>query len=189
MKTARFLLSVMIGAVVVLQSSSFARQSHPAPQQAASPSEEKSASDRQLNEQNHGEARAEKEQPVTSNPDGARTSPKRPTNRVSRHRANPSQYKSAARRQLPAKTLTTNSPRTPESVTGPQETSLKAAIAFPNKAVSHHRVSAPPPAASIDGQHFKNSRDPGGRLAISGGSLTAGRGTAAINGTDMKRKP
>jgi hypothetical protein len=74
------------------------------------------------------------------------------------------------------------------AVTRTQQTSLKNAVSVPGQAVSHRGLSAPSPAVSVSGQQFKNSRDPGAHLAISGGTMTAARGTAAINGTNMKRK-
>jgi hypothetical protein len=84
----------------------------------------------------------------------------------------------------------TNGPwmETAGAVTRTQQTSLKNAVSVPGQAVSHRGLSAPSPAVSVSGQQFKNSRDPGAHLAISGGTMTAARGTAAINGTNMKRK-
>jgi hypothetical protein len=91
----------------------------------------------------------------------------------------------------PIKTPATNGARidAPRTVTRPQETSLKNAVPVPNQAVSHRSLSAPSSAVSVNGQQFKNARDPGAHLAVSGGPLTAVRGTAVINGTNMKRKP
>jgi hypothetical protein len=88
------------------------------------------------------------------------------------------------------KTPATNGLRidSPGSITGPRESSLKTTVPIPKQAVSH-RISAPSSAVSVNGQQFKNSRDPGAHLAVSGGPLTSSRGTAAINGTNMKRKP
>jgi hypothetical protein len=59
----------------------------------------------------------------------------------------------------------------------------------PNKAISHRSLPAHPSAASVNGQQFRNSRNPGARLAASGGPSAAARGTAVISGNNMKRKP
>ncbi|MGB7131710.1 MAG: hypothetical protein WBD59_12920, partial [Candidatus Sulfotelmatobacter sp.] len=75
------------------------------------------------------------------------------------------------------------------TVTGPREISSKTAVPVPSQAVSHRSLSTPSSAVSVNGQQFKNSREPGAHLAISGGPLTAARGTAAINGTNTKRRP
>ena len=74
-------------------------------------------------------------------------------------------------------------------VAAQQQTGLKAVAAVSSKAASHRSVPVPPATVAVNGQQFKSSRDPGARLASSGGPLTAAKGTAAINGTDMKRKP
>jgi hypothetical protein len=42
---------------------------------------------------------------------------------------------------------------------------------------------------SVNGLQFRNSRNPGSHLAGGGGPATIARGTAVINGTDVKRRP
>ena len=179
MKTARFLflmLMMMIGAGL-LQGESLALQSNSASQQTPSQSREQSDSHQQKN----GEARGEKEQPPPAQagegppPAGAlKTGKRRPRTNYS---------KPVSSHQLrPANTPT-------GGITRLQQTASNAVTTVPSKAVNRHSVPAPPPAASINGQQFKSSHDPGAHLASSGGPLTATKGTAAINGTNMKRKP
>jgi hypothetical protein len=45
------------------------------------------------------------------------------------------------------------------------------------------------PTAGISGHQFKNSHDPGAKLEAAGGPLVTAGGTAALNGSNMKRKP
>jgi hypothetical protein len=57
------------------------------------------------------------------------------------------------------------------------------------KTVRHSGMPLPPSTVALNGQQFKNSRDPGARMASTGGSANSARGTGAINGSDIKRKP
>jgi hypothetical protein len=57
------------------------------------------------------------------------------------------------------------------------------------KTMKHSGVPVSSPKLALNGQQFKNSRDPGARLASSGGPATQARGTAGISGSEMKRKP
>jgi len=180
MKTARFLflmLMMMIGAGL-LQGESLALQSNSASQQTPSQSREQSDSHQQKN----GEARGEKEQPP---PAQAGEGPKPPAGalKTGKRRPRTNYSKPVSSHQLrPANTPT-------GGITRLQQTASNAVTTVPSKAVNRHSVPAPPPAASINGQQFKSSHDPGAHLASSGGPLTATKGTAAINGTNMKRKP
>jgi hypothetical protein len=93
-------------------------------------------------------------------------------------------------RVRPAKTLTTNRPRTDASgIAAPSEQMGKAATIIPNKTLGHRSVTASQPSVAVNGQQFKNSRDPGAHLTSSGGPLTSPRGTASISGTNIKHKP
>jgi hypothetical protein len=59
----------------------------------------------------------------------------------------------------------------------------------PDSLVNHsHRSVRPPAAAAGNGQPFRHAHSTGASLAISGGPANSTRGTAVINGTDM-RKP
>jgi len=184
MKTARFLFWIMIEAVL-LTGTALARTSSSAPQ-PASAQNEKSGSDQQKDADVH----PDKDQSRSGEAiDEAIVGQKRPAANVTR---TANQRPSASRTKPPTshqphstKTLATNSRTNPPgSILAPQPTKAAAA-----KAVNQRSVPALPPTASLNGQQFKNSRDPGSRLAVSGGPLTAARGAAALNGSNMKRKP
>ena len=184
MKNARFLFSMMIAAVL-LQGTSLARQSGATPQRAISQVSEKSV------DQPKDEVRNDKDEVRPKAVDQNQEQPADLTITTDKHHPNTSHRKLVPTRQpRPARKPTTNAPRMDASgvVATLEQTGSKALTARPNTAVGQ-RSSAPSSAVSVNGQQFKNSRDPGARLAISGGPLTAARGTAAISGTSMKRKP
>ncbi len=187
MKIVRFLFVLMIAAVL-LPGTSLARQADRPSQQAASQSGYKSASEYQRDvgvRYENGQTRSGvADQFSKRSASLTKTTTKRRSSTIHSQRA-----VSHSRRLN--KTPKTNGPRldTPATVTGLQETSLKTAIPARTQAVSPRSLSVPSSAVAIDGQQSKNSRDPGAHLAISGGPLTSARGTAAINGTNMKRKP
>jgi hypothetical protein len=110
---------------------------------------------------------------------------------TTKHRSSAIHYKPVPKHKArQAKMHTMNSLRsdTLRSVT-PLQMASRAAINTPKQAVSRRSQSVLPSAVSVNGQQRKNSRSPGARLTASGGPATIARGTAAINGTDMKRKP
>jgi len=187
MKTVRFFFVLMVAAVL-LPGTSLARQADHPSQPAPSQSGGKSDSDYQRDV----EVRHENDQTRSGQADQISKRSAYLTKNTTKRRSSISHPQPAVShpRRL-NKTPATNAPRidTPGSVTGPQETNLKTAVPAPNQAVSHRSLYAPSSAVSVNGQQFKNSRDPGAHLAISGGPLTAAKGTAAINGTNMKRKP
>jgi hypothetical protein len=185
MKQARLLLPMLFWTVVMPGTNFAAAQARPAPQHAIPQSSEKSADqqkDQVGNEKNQASAKEADENQAQS-ADVARTTAKR---HPSASHSKPVQ----ARQARPAK-ITTNSPRTdtPGRVAPLEQTSSKRVTNIPNKAISHHSSSASPSVVSVNGQQFKNSRDPGARLAASGGPVTSPRGTAAISGTGMKHRP
>jgi len=183
MRTTRFLFVMMIGAVL-LQGTSLAGQSSPPSRESPSLNSEKPPRDQQKLAEVHGEKEQTRSAQADENP-----KPHAGVSRTARHRPPVSYSKPASSRQPNlANTSATNGLRTPASgrMTRLQQTSSKV---VPSKALYQHSFPAPPTAPSVNGQQFKNSRDPGARLAVSGGPLTAARGTAAINGTNMKRKP
>jgi hypothetical protein len=61
----------------------------------------------------------------------------------------------------------------------------------PSVSTSVTRRQSPTPARAIavNAQQTKSSRDPGAHMAVSGGPANSTHGTAAISGTNMKRKP
>jgi hypothetical protein len=79
------------------------------------------------------------------------------------------------------------------SQTAPSTAASNTSAAIPHKTQSYQqsyqKTSASASAFSINGERFKNSRQPGARLAINGGPSGSTHGAAAINGSDMKRKP
>ena len=188
MRYERFIFLTIIGAVL-LQGKSLARRSNSAPQQ--SPSQSRETSDSSGGQKN-GQIRSEKNETGAGDSDVGQNRPERGTRLVTQRRPSQSHAKPAPSYQLhSAKTPAAGSlrPETPENGMGVHLTGSTTSSGVPNKAVSHRTVSAPPATVAVNGQQFKNSRDPGARLASSGGPLTAARGTAAINGTNMKRKP
>lgn len=165
---------------------SLVAQASPAPQEVPSQGSGKSANQqkdviRSDKDQGHPKEVDENQEPSADVP---RTKNKR---RPSVSHSKPVAGHQAGR----AKTPTMSNPRnaTPGKIAALAQTGSNPATVVPNKAASHRGMSAPPSAVSVNGQRFKNSRDPGARLAVSGGPLTSPGGTAAINGTTMRHKP
>lgn len=184
MKMLRFLLLIMIAAVA-LEGVGFAGQSGPTSQLAPSQRSDKPA------EQQTNDARNEIDLARPGEPDQNQKRSARQTNATKRH-LGVSASKAAPRRQVrPNATSAANNLRTAATgkTTGLQQTRSKAFTAVSRQATDHRSPAVPPPAVSVNGQHFRNSRDPGARLAFSGGPLTATRGAGAIDGTHVKRKP
>jgi hypothetical protein len=185
---ARFLIVVMIAAVS-LRAASLAAQASSVPQKAVSQSSEKAAD--QQNDQVRSENTNDKDQARPKEDEknqGQSAGMMRTTIRSSgASRSIPP----VAHQAHPAKTATTKGARTnaPESVASQEQMGPKTAANIRNKAVSRPSLSASSSAVSVNGQQFRNFRDPGAHLAVSGGSLTSPRGTAAINGTNMKHRP
>ncbi len=182
MRMARTLFMMIVAAL--LPTANLAAQASSAPQQATSPSE-KSAG------QQKDDVRNDKDQPGTkeagenqkASADMTRTTTKR---RPSTSQSGAVITRQAHLRKMPA--MSNSQTNAPAGVTSPVQTQSNAPTNIPNKAVSH-RPSAPASPVPANGLQFRNTRDPGARLASSGGPLTVARGTAAINGTNMKRKP
>jgi hypothetical protein len=189
--TARFFFSLMI-ATTLLSGMTYARQAeHSAPPQQPSQSGATSAPDHLSEGQQNDRARAEQGKDLTSKFDGGDKVPKR-VGRVTPHRPIQTNSNRASTHPLhPAKSPAVNSARSDShsTVTGTQQTDKKTAVAGLRKTNGHGDAITPPQTIALNGQRFRNSRDPGARLAISGGPVTEARGTAAINGNDMKRKP
>jgi hypothetical protein len=178
MKTVRFFFLRRTAAVLLL-GTSLARQADRPSQPMPSQSGEKSAD--QQKDQAHAKPVDETQEQLAA---------------VTRTTA---KHLSSARHSKPVPTYRgrqvkepiTNSPRMdePGSLALPEQMGSRAATNVPNKASRPHSPAAPSSAVSVNGQQFRNSRDPGARLAASGGIATTARGTATINGTNMKHKP
>lgn len=76
-----------------------------------------------------------------------------------------------------------------KNVPGSHQISASLSSNVPGKTIRHSSLPVPPSTVALNGQQFKNSRDRGARMATSGGSTNSTRGTAVINGSDIKRKP
>lgn len=176
MKTVHLVL-LMIATALLLPGTGLAAQANSAAKSAKD--EQKAEVHNQAGQARPGEA------DQNQNPSARR---KRNT---TKRRPSVNSPKAALRHQVrPDKTTATNL-RTHAAgrATGLQQTGSKATTAFPGKAADHRSPPVPPAAVSVNGQHFRNSRNPGARLAVSGGPLTATSGMGAINGSDIKRKP
>ena len=178
-------LFVLMFAAALLEGSGLRARASSAPQPATSESSQKST-DQQKKEgrgetdQTRPREAAQHEEPSA---DVTRTRTKRRPG-ASHPKPAPSPHPRPVKR--PAK----NNPRTDARgrIAVPELTRSKATTRVPNTAISH-RSFEPPSAVSVSGQQFKNPRHPGSRLGVSGGPPSTPRGTAAINGTNMKRKP
>jgi hypothetical protein len=109
----------------------------------------------------------------------------------SKRRPTAGQVKPAQSRQLRSSKTTANDLQTqmPRNTLDSLQTSSTRPFEVSNKPLKHPSVPALPPAVVLNGQSFKNSRNPGARMASTGGSANLARGTGAINGSDIKRKP
>jgi hypothetical protein len=76
-----------------------------------------------------------------------------------------------------------------QNVPGSDQTGWSLSSGGPGKTIRPSRLAVHPSTVALNGQQFKNARDPGARMASSGGSANSARGTAVINGSDIKPKP
>jgi hypothetical protein len=118
--------------------------------------------------------------------------PARVTKGIPKHRAsgNPKPLPSRQARSL--KTQAANNFRmgAPRNNMDFHQVGAGISTAAPNKTVNRRSPPVPPPTVgALNGQLFKNGRNPGASLAFSGGPANSMRNTPAINGTNMKRKP
>lgn len=183
MKAVRFFLMTI--AAFWLPGTSAAAQASPNPQQATSQSVEKS-------DELQNDVRKARNQGHPNEADENQGQSADVTRMMTKHRPSTNRSTATPSRQLHlAKTSIAGSLRTnaPQSFSLSQQAVPKAVTNVQNKSVSHHRASVPSAAVCVDGQQIRNLRDPGARLASSGGPLTTARRTAVINGTNMKRKP
>jgi hypothetical protein len=185
MKTVRSFFALIIAAVLLLGTSLAQEGDHPS-QQVVSRNGEKSA------DQQKDEVRNDKDQARPKPSDEAQAQLADLTRSTTKRRLSASHSKPVPTyRARPIKKPTANSPRiaNPESVAPLEPMGSKADTKISNNVVSHRNPPVPSSAVSVNGQQFRNARDPGAHLAASGGPATIARGTAAINGTAMKRKP
>jgi len=188
MRTAHFLLSMMI-AVALLQGTSLTSQANSVPQQTASQSRGTSDSSEG---QKDGQARSEKSQTGEADPGVRQNKPERGTSHVTQRRLNQSHAKQAPSHQVrPGRTPVASSlrPETLENGVGAHQTGSSTSSGSRSRAINYRSAPVPPRVVGVNGQQFRSSRDPGARLASSGGPVTTTKGTAALNGTNMKRRP
>jgi hypothetical protein len=190
MKKTRVLLP-MIFSIVLVHGASFASQSDQAQEETSSQSGEKSANHSSPEGSNDTQVRGQKDQigrysnenqkGVLAAKDGTLK------RRLSASHAEPLPSRQLRSGKMPAPdNLGTETPR---DTLDSHPISLTMPSRVPNKPVKHPSMLLPPPAAALNGQQFKNSRDPGAHLATSGGPANSRRGTAVVNGSDLKPKP
>jgi cytoskeletal protein RodZ len=190
MKKSWVLLRMILFAVFALSTSVLA-QSAPAKEQTSSQSDKKSAANSLPDVSNDTPARAQKDQTSKYSVENQQsfaavkqgTPKRRPA--VSHAKPDPSRQQGSGKTPA-ADNLRMETPRNaldshPPNTTIPSQVSRQPLI-HPNRPVL-------PPTVALNGQQFKDFRNPGARMAISGGSANSTRGTAVINGTDMKHKP
>jgi hypothetical protein len=190
MRTLRFLFA-MIVAAALLRATSLAGQANSATQQTPSQGGEKILSD-QPRDSNRDRQVSDERLAGTGDTDREQNTSERATRRAVQRRPSQSHAKPAPTHQLrSARTPVARNlrPKTLENGMGFYQLGSTTSSGVANKAVSHRSAPVPAATVAVSGQQFRNPRDPGARLAISGGPLAAARGTAAINGTNMKRKP
>jgi hypothetical protein len=183
-KTPSFLLSVMTASVLLLGASLAQEGGHPS-QQVVSRSGEKSA-DVQKDELRNDKdpTRAKRGGEAEAQLGVVARSTTKPRLSATHSKPIPT-YRARPRKP------TANNPRIdePGSIASPGQMGTKTASNIQRKAVNPRSPSVPSSAVSINGLQFRNSRNPGSHLAAGGGPAPIARGAAAINGTDVKRRP
>lgn len=185
------LLPMMFWAVLV-GGASFGSQSGQAQERTSSRSGEKLAKDSSPDGSKDTQARGQKDQMgeylVENEKRFAASKKSTPKRRPAASHAKlaPSRHLGSGKTPAAANNLQTETPR---NVLDSHQTGSTMSSQVPNKPLKHPSMTVPPPTMALNGQQFKNSRDPGARMATSGGSANSTRGTAVINGSDIKRKP
>jgi hypothetical protein len=191
MKNAGFLLA-MIFWVILMHGASFGSQSDPGSGQASSQNRQGATAETEAKGNENGQVAREKDA-AGSSLDRNQTSPivragslvkprtpARPPKSVSPHQIRSA--KTAANGNLSAANKPADTLESRQSGSGTSTGIL-------HKTATPHSVAVRLTADSVNGQQFKNSRNPGARMATSGGSPNSTHGTAVINGSDIKRKP
>ena len=188
-KIGVLLQMILLG--VFMHGASFGSQSGQAQQQTPSQSGEESANNSSPDGSRNTQARSQKDQTDKSLDESEKGFAALRKDRPKRRPA-ASHPKAAPSRQLrSAKTPPAKDLQTPALQNVPDSHQISPTLSsnVPGKTVGHSSRPVSPSTVALNGQQFKNSRDPGARMATSGGPATSTRGTAAINGTDVKRKP
>jgi hypothetical protein len=190
MNKAKVLLPMIFWAV--LAGASFGSQPGQTQEQTSSQSGEKLANSSRTG-RNDTQARGEKDQTTEYLPsDKDQKSFAAVKAGTRKHRPAVSHAKPPQNRQLrSAKTPAVKGIQTEalQNVPGCHQTNQSLSSNGPGKTIRHSSLAAHPSTVALNGQQFKNSRDPGARMATSGGPANSTRGTAVINGSDIKRKP
>lgn len=191
MSKARVLLQMIFWAALV-GGACFGGQSGQAQERTASQSGEKSDNSPRARS-NGTQARVEKDQTSEYLPSdenqksfaSVRAGTRKPRSALS-HAKSPQNRQPRA-----GKTPATNGVRTETLPNAPDfhQAGSTMPSQVPNRPLEHASTPVPPPTVALNGQQFKNARDPGARMATRGGSVNYARGTAAINGSDIKRRP
>jgi hypothetical protein len=190
MKKARFLL-VMIFWALLLHGASFGSQSDREKEQTSSLSDERSATNSSPDSSKDSQARGQKDE-AGKYTDANQQSFAAAKKATPKRRPSTSQTKPASVRQQRLGTTLAGSnfqTETPGNAPDSRHTSSTISSEISNQPQKHAGMPVPGPTVAVNGQQFKNSRDPGARLATSGGLANSRRGTAVINGSDIKRKP
>jgi hypothetical protein len=190
MRKARIFLP-MIFWVVLVHGTSFGSQSGVAQEQTSSQSAEKSANSSRAGS-NDTQARGGRDQRTEYLPsDENQKSVVAVKAGTRKHRPAVSYAKLPQNRQLrSAKAATAKDLQTEALRNVPGSHPISPTLSsVPGKTVRHSSRPVSPSTVALNGQQFKNFRDPGARMASSGGPANSTRGTGTINGTDVKRKP
>lgn len=182
MSKARVLLPMIFCAALV-GGASLGSQSGEAQERASSPSGEQSANSGKVPGQKDqtGEYPAENEKGFAASKKGTR----KPLPAVS-HAKLPQNRQRRSAKTPTAKDLQT---KALQNIRGSHQASPSVSSNGPGKTIRHSSLPVRPSTVALNGQQFKNSRDLGAHMASSGGPANSTRGTAVINGSDMKRKP
>jgi hypothetical protein len=191
MRKARILLPMILWALLVHGASFGSRFGH-AQEQTSSQSGEKSGNSSRAGS-NDAQARGEKDQTTEYLPSHEnQTSFAEVKAGTRKHRPAVSYAKPPQNRQVrSAKTPAAKDLQTEaiQNVPGSHQTSPSLSSNGPGKTIRHSSLALHPSTVALNGRQFRNARDPGARMATSGGSANSTRGTAVINGSDIKRKP
>jgi hypothetical protein len=190
MRKARVLLPMIFWAVLV-HSASFGSQSDQGSGPASSQNQQTATAETAAKGNENGQVKAETE--AGSNLDRNQTKPTTEARSLAKPHVAARRAKPVSRRQTRSATTAArgslSEPSTPADNLALHQNGSSTSTGILHKTANPRSVPVPLTADSVNGQQFKNVREPGARMASSGGSASSSRGTAAINGSDMKRKP
>jgi hypothetical protein len=182
---------VMMTAAILLQGESLVGQTNSVPQRTIADNSDKSADDRSPAVQNDdGKVRSEEFHTRPAEAQGHKHSTVTRT-QVKKRPITSKSLPTDSHRLLSSKTATKGSlrPNTAVGVVGLQMPDSRTGRVAPPNMLTKTRSVPVLPTAGINGHQFKNSHDPGTKLETAGGTLVTAGGTAALNGSNMKRKP